>query len=46
MSQLPDSLLELIRRASAEIPDDVNQSIIASLEQEKKGTLRKRVENH
>jgi fumarate hydratase class I len=39
MSQLPDSLLELIRRTSAEIPDDVNQSIIASLEQEKKGTL-------
>jgi fumarate hydratase, class I len=39
MSQLPDSLLELIRRTSAEIPDDVNQSIIASLESEKKGTL-------
>ena len=39
MSQLKDSLVELIRRTSAEIPDDVNQSIIASLEQEKKGTL-------
>ena len=39
MSQLQDSLVELIRRTSAEIPDDVNQSIIASLEQEKKGTL-------
>ena len=39
MSQLQDSLVELIRRTSAEIPGDVNQSIIASLEQEKKGTL-------
>src|SRR5450631_2255463 len=39
MSQLQDSLVELIRRTSAEIPDDVNQSILASLEQEKKGTL-------
>src|SRR5271169_756624 len=39
MSQLQDSLVELIRRTSAEIPDDVNQSIIASLEQEKKGTI-------
>ncbi|HEX3889373.1 MAG TPA: fumarate hydratase, partial [Verrucomicrobiae bacterium] len=39
MSQLPDSLLELIRRTSAEMPDDVTRTIIASLEQEKKGTL-------
>ncbi|HVU08056.1 MAG TPA: fumarate hydratase [Verrucomicrobiae bacterium] len=39
MSQLQDSLVELIRRTSAEIPDDVNQSIITSLENEKKGTL-------
>jgi fumarate hydratase class I len=39
MSELPNSLLELIRRTSAEIPDDVNQSILASLEQEKKGTI-------
>ena len=39
MSQLQDSLVELIRRTSAEIPDDVNQSIIASLENEKQGTL-------
>ena len=39
MSQLQDSLVELIRRTSAEIPDDVNQSILASLEQEKKGTI-------
>jgi fumarate hydratase class I len=29
----------LIRRTSAEIPDDVNQAILASLEQEKKGTI-------
>ena len=40
MSQLHDSLLELIRRTSAEIPDDVNQAIVASLEQEKKGLQR------
>ena len=39
MSQLLDSLVELIRRTSAEIPDDVNQAILASLEQEKKGTI-------
>jgi len=39
MSELQISLLELIRRTSAEIPDDVNQSILASLEQEKKGTI-------
>src|SRR6202142_1120735 len=39
MTELPSSLLELVRRTSAEIPDDVNQSIVASLEQEKKGTI-------
>jgi len=39
MSELQNSLLELIRRTSAEIPDDVNQSILASLEQEKQGTI-------
>ena len=39
MSELQNSLLELVRRTSAEIPDDVNQSILASLEQEKKGTI-------
>ena len=32
MSELQNSLLELVRRTSAEIPDDVNQSILASLE--------------
>ena len=39
MSVLQDSLVELIRRTSAEIPDDVHQSILNSLEQEKRGTL-------
>jgi fumarate hydratase class I len=39
MSQLQESLVELIRRASAEIPDDVNRAIIAALENEKKGTI-------
>src|SRR5215472_16904302 len=34
-----DSLLELIRRSSAEIPDDVHQAILASLEREKQGTI-------
>jgi fumarate hydratase class I len=39
MSQLQDSLIELIRRTSAEIPDDVHQAILTSLENEKKGTI-------
>jgi fumarate hydratase class I len=39
MSQLPDSLVELIRRTSAEIPDDVHRAILASLESEKQGTI-------
>src|SRR5271170_6254389 len=39
MSQLPDSLLELIRRTSAEIPDDVHQAVLTSLENEKKNSL-------
>ena len=39
MSQLQDSMVELIRRTSAEMPDDVTRTIISSLEQEKKGTL-------
>jgi fumarate hydratase, class I len=39
MSQLQDSLVELIRRTSAEIPDDVHQAILASLENEKKDSL-------
>src|SRR5437762_7547483 len=39
MIALQDSLLELVRRASAEIPDDVHKAIVDSLEQEKKGTI-------
>jgi fumarate hydratase class I len=39
MNLLSESLLELIRRTSTEIPDDVHQAILASLEQEKKGTI-------
>jgi fumarate hydratase, class I len=39
MNALQDSLLELIRRTSAEIPDDVHRAIVHSLEQEKKGTI-------
>ena len=39
MHLLPDSLLELIRRTSAEIPDDVHRAIMDSLEREKKGTI-------
>lgn len=41
MNALQDSLLELIRRTSAEIPDDVHQAILASLEREKEGTIAK-----
>jgi fumarate hydratase class I len=39
MSQLQDSLVELIRRTSAEIPDDVHRAILTSLENEKKQSL-------
>src|SRR3954464_12050088 len=39
MNLLQPSLLELIRRTSAEIPDDVHQAILRSLEEEKKGTI-------
>src|SRR5436190_1044618 len=39
MKLLQDSLLELIRRTSTEIPDDVHKAIINALEQEKKGTI-------
>ena len=39
MTSLQDSLLELVRRASAEIPDDVQSAILTSLENEKKGTI-------
>ncbi len=39
MQALQDSLLELIRRTSTEIPDDVHTAIVRSLEEEKKGTI-------
>jgi len=39
MNALPGSLLELIRRTSAEIPNDVQTAILHSLETEKKGTI-------
>jgi fumarate hydratase class I len=39
VSALQESLIELIRRTSAEIPEDVQQAIMRSLEQEKKGTI-------
>ena len=39
MNLLQESLLELIRRTSAEIPEDVHQAIVSSLENEKKGTI-------
>jgi fumarate hydratase class I len=39
MNTLFDSLLELVRRASAEIPDDIHRAILNALEQEKKGTI-------
>jgi len=39
MSELQTSLIELIRRTSAEIPDDVHQAILTSLEHEKKNSL-------
>ena len=39
MNLLSDSLLELVRRTSTEIPDDVHQAILHSLEAEKKGTI-------
>src|SRR5436189_5473081 len=39
MNALCSSLVELIRRTSAEIPDDVQRAILRSLENEKKGTI-------
>lgn len=39
MQQLFDSLLELIRRTSAEIPDDVHRAILQSRQNEQKGTI-------
>ncbi len=42
MTLLAESLLELIRRTSAEIPDDVHRAILASLDREKKDTIAER----
>ena len=39
MSALLESLVELIRRTSAEIPEDVRLALVRSLEAEKKGTI-------
>jgi fumarate hydratase, class I len=39
MSALLESIIELIRRTSAEIPDDVQHAIVNALESEKKGTI-------
>lgn len=39
MPDLKDNLIELIRRTSAEIPDDVQRVILRSLEQEEKNTI-------
>ena len=39
MQALQDALVELIRRTSAEIPDDVQRAILAALEKEKQGTI-------
>ncbi len=39
MKFLQESLLELVRRTSAELPDDVHRAILASLEREKKETI-------
>jgi len=39
MTELKNSLIEIIRRTSAEIPDDVQRAIVDSLEREKKGTI-------
>src|SRR3954471_18367000 len=39
MTPLHHSLLEIIRRTSAEIPGDVQEAILQSLEREKKGTI-------
>jgi fumarate hydratase class I len=41
MKALESSLIELIRRTSAEIPDDVQQAILQALEREQQGTIAK-----
>ncbi len=39
MSELLNSLVELIRRTSAEVPEDVHKAILAAWETEKAGTI-------
>ncbi len=39
MIALCNSLVELVRRSSAELPDDVHQAVLQSLQNEKKGTI-------
>ena len=39
MEQLSESLIEIVRRTSAEIPDDVQRAILGALENEKAGTI-------
>jgi len=39
MSALFDSLIELIRRTSVEIPDDVQQALLAGLQRELRGSI-------
>lgn len=39
MHSLLESLVEVIRRTSAEVPEDVHHAITASLEREKQGTI-------
>lgn len=39
MQSLLESLIEIIRRTSAELPDDVHNAILRSLENERKGTI-------
>jgi len=41
MTELQTSLLELIRRTSAEIPNDVHKAILAALEREQQGSIAK-----
>src|SRR3954470_24701422 len=39
MQSLKESLIEVIRRTSSELPDDVHNAILRSLENEKKNTI-------
>ena len=39
MEQFSETIIEIVRRTSAEIPDDVQRAILAALENEKEGTI-------